>query len=131
MDKEKCRLCSGRGEHFYDLCPVCGGAGYVDWIEQIVGVYKNKFKSIEAKQTADFAFKCLRDASNHVQRCIDETTPNKSAIEEFVRSKMRKANVGDLRVGVNVSDNERALELRVEFNLLDERYGFSVLCPMY
>jgi len=130
-DKEKCRLCSGSGEHFYDLCPICGGAGYVDWIEQIVGCKDTKFKTIEAKRIADNALRQLREASFVIQRQLDtETTPNRSAMEEFIRIKMREANLGDLCVGAYVSDAERALELRVEFNLLDERYGVSVLCPM-
>jgi len=132
MKKDKCKLCSGSGEYSYDLCPVCGGAGKVDWIEQIVGVRENKFKSIECKQIVDDAYKRMREATNMVQRHINtSTTPNKSAIEEFVRSEMRQANIGDLRVLVYKVDKKRSLEIRAEFNLLDERYGISVLCPMH
>ena len=55
MDKDMCTFCIGTGEYHLNLCPKCGGAGVVDWIEQIVGVHTNKYKSVEAKRVADDA----------------------------------------------------------------------------
>ncbi len=76
-EKFKCKKCSGTGTiiepdiYINSICTVCGGSGYVDWIENITGRNMRTLDSLK-EDFENFYKKYTKEMSNVIAESIDE-----------------------------------------------------------